>query len=293
MLFGMIGLRGDDTSDWSPAKADLLFMSNRDGNAEIYLVRAGQKDWTNLTNHKGGDNWPSWSPDGQRIVFQSNRAGNLDVWTMNVDGSNPVQLTNDKEPDYLPSWSPDGKTIIFTSWRKETAEAPRAPHVYVMNADGTGQRRLPMESLNTSAGASYSPDGKWIVYTRKNKDNGADIFVADREGKNERQLTDDKSVYNGADSFSPDGQWISFYADDGKGSAIKIIKADGSERRTIVAQGKNWYPRWSPDGRWLAYCAPVNGNNIDILAVPVVGERAPMILISSDKREAEGSWRPR
>src|SRR5262245_32802077 len=125
LLCGLPALGVDD--GWSPEKADLLFMSNRDGNAEIYVLRAGQKEWINLTNHKSSDNWPSWSPDGQRIVFQSNRAGNLDVWTMNADGSNQVQLTNDKEPDYLPSWSPDGKSIIFTSWRKETADAPRVP----------------------------------------------------------------------------------------------------------------------------------------------------------------------
>jgi TolB protein len=282
---------------WNPEAADLLFASTRDGNSEIHLLRNGQKESVNLSNHKAGDNWPVWAPDGERIAFQSNRDGNLDIWTMKADGTDQVQLTKDPEPDYLPSWSPDGKTILFTSWRMEKGDEKRAPHIYVMNADGSNQRRLVKETLNTSEGATWSADGKQIVYSRKGE-KGADVYVADSDGTNERRITNDqeKNIYNGSATFSPDGRSIAFYSDDEKSAALTVIGIDGKNRRTLVAEGYNWYPRWSPDGRWLVYTTIAPGDdssNIDIFAVPVAGDKKSVLLVGGAAREAEGSWRPR
>jgi TolB protein len=297
VLLGFAGVAAQEPSAWKPEAADLLFTSGRDGNSEIYLIRAGENEWINLSNHTAGDNWPVWSPDGTRVAFQSNRAGNLDIWTMKADGSEQVQLTNDPEPDYLPSWSPDRNTILFTSWRKEEGEEKRAPHIYAMDADGSNQRRLVSESLNTSAGATWSPDGKHIVYERKG-DNGADIYIADADGKNEHRITNDQdeNIYNGSPTFSPDGKSIAFYSDHEMSAALVVMTVDGKDRRTVVAGGNNWYPRWSPDGRWLVYTATVTGGdkgNIDILAVPVAGDGKPILLVGSPKRDLEGSWRPK
>ncbi len=281
---------------WSPTQSDLLFMSGRDGNSEIYVLPAGQREWINLSNHTEPDNWPVWSADGKRIAFQSKRSGNLDIWVMNADGSQQTQLTQDSEPDYLPAWSPDGNTIVFTSWRKERGDAERAPHIYAMNADGSNQRRLISQTLNTSAGATFSPDGKQIVYSRKGE-KGADIYIADHLGQNERRVTfdQDKNWYNGAPVFSPDGKWLAFYADNEVHSSLVVIGVDGNNRRTILAEGKNWYPRWSPDGRWLTYTTPAPGtdsSDIDIYAITTDGQQAPQRLVGSPKREQEGSWRP-
>ena len=288
---------GDDARNWQPASADFLFTSGRDGNSEIYLLRAGQSDWTNLTNHESGDNWPNWSPDGTMIVFQSKRTGNLDIWSMNADGSEQVQLTSDSEPDYLPAWSPDGQSIVFTSWRREDPAQERAPHIYLMNADGSGQRRLVQESTNTSAGASWSADAQWIVYSRQAGEDGADLFVADRSGQNERRLTNDGSqeIYNGSPTFSPDGRWIAFYASDAERSALVVIDREGGQRRTLLATGQNWYPRWSPDGQWLVYTAAASGGgegNTDLYAIAIAGDATPILLAGGDARELEGSWRP-
>jgi TolB protein len=296
IVLGLTSVAAEERAAWQPQAADLLFASGRDGNSEVYLLRAGGKDWINLSNHESGDNWPVWSPDGTRIVFQSNRAGKLDVFTMKADGSGQVQLTTDPEPDYLPSWSPDGKTILFTSWRKETPDEERAPHIYAMDADGGNERRLVKQSLNTSAGATWSPDGNHIVYERKGA-KGADIYVADADGTNERRLTHDeeKNVYNGSPTFSPDGKSIAFSSDDEKGAALVVIQVDGTGRRTVRGEGKNWYPRWSPDGKWLVYTAAVPGekDNIDLYAVPASGEGEPVLLVGSPKRDIEGSWRPK
>lgn len=281
----------------APPAADLLFSSTRDGAAALYLLRAGQSEAEKLASGPG--NWPAWAPDGQRIVFQSRRAGNLDIYAMDLAGGEPRQLTNDPEPDYLAEWSPDGREIVFTSWRKEAGETERAAHLYLMKPDGSGQRRLPIASLKTSAGASWSPDSRRLVFSRQVDGKGAELFIVDRNGSNERRLTQDSAqdIHNGSPSFSPDGQWIAFYSDAGKGSAqLQLIRPDGSERRTLRAEGKNWYPRWSADGRWLLVTGPsvvgTDANNMDLLAVPLQGEPRPQLVIGGPKREQEGSWRP-
>lgn len=278
---------------WSPEKADLLFMSNKDGNAEIYIQKGETNEWVNLTNHPDGDNWPVWSPDGKRVVFQRRTAGSFDLWVVNADGSNQMQLTNNPDHEYIPSWSPDGKYITFTSWRKEPADTGRAPHIYIMNSDGTGQRRLVAQTVNTSSGAEWSRDGKYIVYSRRLQGEGADIFIAESDGTNERRVTESDS-YNGSPAFSPDGSKLAFYFDTGKGAQIVVMNLDGSERRVLVSEGYNWYPRWSPDGQWITYTAyaPDNPKNLEIFAVPVSGSGEPVRIAGSPGRESESSWKP-
>lgn len=286
------------TSEWQPETAALLFMSSRDGNAEIYLSQPPPGNLVNLTSHPSGDNWPVWSPDGTQIAFQSDRSGNLDIWVMGADGSNPRQLTHNKTPDYLPSWSPDGKSISFTSRRKSAEGDAELPYIYIMNADGSDQRRLVADSLGTSAGAEWSPDGRRIVYSRKVGDQkGVDIFMADSNGQNERRITKDadQAIYNGSPMFSPDGKRIAFYSDNGMASSIVVMRADGTKRNVVVAEGQNWYPRWSPDGRWLVYTAAVRmgeNENIDVFAIRASGQGKPILLAGGAKREQEGSWRP-
>jgi TolB protein len=296
-LFALAGLSAQEQPAWKPETADLLFTSTRDGNAEIYLLRAGEKEWVNLTNHSALDNWPVWSPDGKRIAFQSNRSGNLDVWTMKSDGSDLVQLTKDPDPDQLPCWSPDGKTILFTSWRRESGETEIAAHVYAMDADGAHPRRIVSVSLNTTGAATWSPDGKQILFERRGE-KGADIYIADADGKHERQLTHDQEqgVFNESPVFSPDGKQIAFFSDILKSSAVVVMTLDGSQRKTVVGDGVNWYPRWSPDGRWLVYTARVSADdpdNFDVRAISLAGESKPITLVSSPKRDQEASWRPK
>lgn len=285
---------GYQDGDWSPDRADLLFMSNRDGDAEIYLQRAGGGEWANLTQQEAGDNWPVWSQDGARIAFQSRRSGNLDVWVMAADGSGQRQLTEDPEPDYLPSWSPDGETIVFTSWRVEPGDTARAPHLYTMRADGSEQRRLIARSLETSAGASYSPDGRWLVYSRKAGEAGANLWVAAADGTGERQLTVGETIYYGSPRFSPDGRWIACYAATDTASALLVMDTTGAQQRRLLGAGHNWYPQWSPDGRWLVYTAAVDSamSDIDVFAIPVRGGE-PQRLAGGPGREQEASWRPR
>ena len=102
----------------SEPNARIAFISDRDGDEELYVMNADGSDVTRLT-HTGGHIicCPRWSPDGQRIAFTSNQNGNHDIYLVNADGSGLTQLTHSDRDDSKPDWSPDGQRIAFTSGR--------------------------------------------------------------------------------------------------------------------------------------------------------------------------------
>lgn len=120
---------------WAPDNKQLTYMSVRDDNPEIYVLRDDDVE-VNLTEHPAKDLNPEWSPDGSKIAFMSDRAGSMDIFVMNPDGSDLVNLTDDDANNGDPTWSPEGSQIAFISDRDGN------PEIYVMNADGSDQRRL-------------------------------------------------------------------------------------------------------------------------------------------------------
>lgn len=132
-------------NDFSPAVSPdgrkIAFVSNRDGDYEIYVMKAAPESATNrpikLTkNTTSADIDPDWSPDGRRIVFTSNRDGDFDVYVMNSDGSVQKNLTRNTHSDVSPVFSPDAKKIAFESNRSGDH------HIWRMRADGTRPVRI-------------------------------------------------------------------------------------------------------------------------------------------------------
>lgn len=277
-------------ADWTPEDAGLLFMSSRSGNAEIYFRAAGDTTWVNLTRNEASDNWGEWSPDGSRIAFHSDRNGRLDIFVMQADGSDVVQVTSDEDHDYLPDWTPDGR-LLFTSWRQEATDSVRAQHVYIVRPDGSGEQRLDLAGGASVVGATYAPDGRSIVYGREGEGRSSDLWLASDEDRVGRKLTDGQAFY-GAPRFSPDGKLLAYYADSGTQSDILVQDLATGAVDTVLTGGKHWYPRWSPDGRWMLTCSERGHGNFDVLAVPVDGSMEPMTLVSGSPRDCEGRWPP-
>jgi len=86
--------------------ARIAFVSDRDGNDEIYVMSSDGSGQTNLTNNPGGDLRPAWLPDGSRIAFISERDGNDEIYVMSADGSGQTRLTDNPAEDDAPAWAP-------------------------------------------------------------------------------------------------------------------------------------------------------------------------------------------
>ena len=247
------------------AQAQIAFVSKRDGNREIYVMKADGRNQHRLTNN-GTDDWsPSWSPDGKRIVFCSDRdrhahfiAGlfTSEIYVMDAAGGNQQNLTNDPKDDRSPSWSPDGERIAFTSRREGDDE------IFLMDPDGGNQRRL-TNNRHDDYSPSWSPDGKRIVFGARRDGHfenefgiTEEIYVIDTDGGNEQRLTDNRN--NDWDpSWSPDGKRIAF-ASDRKGDLVSfdiyVMDADGGNQQKLV-NNRGWdsSPSWSPDSKRIAF----------------------------------------
>ncbi|MEM7028934.1 MAG: FHA domain-containing protein [Chloroflexota bacterium] len=83
----------DDTApSVSPDGQTIAFMSNRDGNWELYAISVDGQNLSRLTNNEANDGIPTWSPDGRFIAFATNRDGKWSLWRMNANGGQQRQL---------------------------------------------------------------------------------------------------------------------------------------------------------------------------------------------------------
>ncbi len=255
--------------------ADIVFMSDRDGNPEIYVMNADGSNQTRLTNDPAQDYepaWspdrrriafvsddglyvmkadgstrtrlsatvaykPAWSPDGTKIAFQTFRDGSHDICVMNPDGSNPMCLTNDGANDLEPAWSPDGTKIAFNSDRDGNAE------IYVMNADGSNPTRLTNDAADDHEPA-WSADGTKIAFTSTRGGNWQ-IYTMNADGSNATALTDGTNKFRPV--WSPDGTKLAFAAYGVSTPNIYVMNADGSSQTNLTnTQGpaQDFYPAW-------------------------------------------------
>ena len=137
----------------SPNGKRVAFGSDRDGDAEIYVMRTDAREGPNnrpvkLTdNATYDDSQPDWSPDGSRIVYVSYR-NNADIFVMRADGSGKKKnLTRSPAREQYPAFSPDGKYIVFTSDRGGDQE------IWKVRLDGTGLTQVTSDGLD-----NHQPD---------------------------------------------------------------------------------------------------------------------------------------
>jgi len=156
---------------FSPDGSRIVFVSTRDGIAQLYLMDADGTNRVRLTNRPQPDSRPVFA-DGQSVVFQSPRAGKRDgpdqIWTVGLDGTGLKQLT-DSGGNRQASVSPDGQTIAFISNRDG-----KTPHVWLMARDGTNQRPFIKGSAEREEEPHFLKDGS-LTYLAQRRDNGRDV----------------------------------------------------------------------------------------------------------------------
>lgn len=164
---GLTQLTSNGTDDvcpsWSPDGMKIAFQSYRDGQAEIYIMNADGSNQTRLTSHGDYDGVPAWSPDGTQIAFVSRRTGGGRIWVMSSDGNGQTQLSTQPYSEN-PVWSPDGGQIAYDS----DGDGDSWQELWVMDADGSDQRERydPSESQTDAWVRSWSPDGRYVAFTR-------------------------------------------------------------------------------------------------------------------------------
>lgn len=260
---------------------DIVFVSGRDGNSEIYTCKADGSGIRRLTNNPATDEEPAWSPDGTKIVFTSDRTGSVEVYTMNADGTGVQKLTslNSALNETLsPAWSPDGRLILFSALNNGTAD------LFLIGAPGNS---MPMTVIYGTIGwegqPSWSPDGKRIAFASDQAayDFVLDVYTMNADGTGAAALTGnmfDKVDYL-SPNWSPDGAKLAVGVIKVLGPAsivtqIAVMKPDGTGLVVLgdVSAGTA-VMSWSADGQKIYYTSSVGSG---------AGSRKDIAWISAD-----------
>ena len=166
---------------FSPLGDHITFVSNVDGDDELFLYNIRTREIEKLTDNKAQDFSPSFSPDGKEIVFVSNMHDQYkwEIYKINVVNKKIKRLTNNKYWDAFAKFSSDGKFIVFSSKRNGTED------IYIMNKNGGGESVL----YTTSADNNDPQLLGDLLYFKTNIDGEWEIYRYDLKNKRLLRLT--------------------------------------------------------------------------------------------------------
>jgi TolB protein len=242
----------------------IAFKSDRDGQAEIYVMNGNGSGEVNLTQHPDPDFLPSWSPNGKKIAFlrtvsEDQPDSPIHLFVMNADGSGVLDLsgTLGLVPSGVVAWSPDASTIAFSVILPPNSSAM---DIWLVHPDGSGLVPLTTDGLFNAVG-NWSPDGSKIVYERavsdgvsRTEDRG--IYVIAADGTGATQLTaDPRDVLP---TWSPGGNKIAFVRDH----EVFVMSATGSGLTDLTNNpAEDDSPSWAPDDSTIAFTSTRTGSH--------------------------------
>lgn len=247
---------------WTADASRIQFISSEEEIGETSVIGSVAADGSGEEHRSLGIPIGSagWANAGWPLIYVPNSrtrdgvTGKLvgptpDLWRLGSLDAQPERLLALKGQEWDPRFSPDDSRIIFQRERGNSTT------LWIVNADGTGLRRL-VESLLGPSEASWSPDGTQIAlatYSRKKGDRRCHLYILDPDGGRPRQIVDEE-IRSVRPAWTPDGKWIAFATGGGE---IREIRPDGTGLRTIADfPGKEVSGlSWSPDGKFLTYGA--------------------------------------
>lgn len=304
-------LTSNTVNDYLPSIDDrgniVVFVEDLDGNdatehdIEILLIDLRTSSIERLTENAVREASPSISGDGSKIVYNSKLHGDWEIFIMNPDGSGVRQLTTTVSgiDDVFPQINSDASTIVYTSFNSDDERDWETREIYVMNADGSGQRQL-----TNNDDPEYYPviGGDTIVFAGpvgEDTFNNYELFVSDVSGR-PSTLTNNV-VQDWLPSISNDGSRVAMVERDVRGSdphsRLAVINSDGTELRRptydpievwnlcISGDGSKIAFEGRPDGteEWEIYIINYDGTGLTQLTDNDVDDRKPSINYDGSK----------
>jgi dipeptidyl aminopeptidase/acylaminoacyl peptidase len=265
---------------WSPDGKLIAFTAsewNRKENrrdTHIHIIAATGGASYKLTNGERGESAPQWSPDSKQIAFLANRdlprpdapaAPRNQIWIIPVAGGEAERVTEEEAGVAQFRWSPDGKLLAYVvrdtpqdkaerdKRRKDRFDAIVVDsgfiysHLWTVNLATKEKRRI-TEGSFTVADPQWSPDGGSVVYTMS------------KTGSQESSFTD---------------------ISDDRNTDLYVAPAaapGGTPRQLTTNPGPDYAPRFSPDGKWIAYLSSDEANSwapkIDLVVMAATANTA-------------------
>ena len=253
------------------ARTKLAFVSDRNSvavagtveNRQVKEIYVGDYDGANqrrVTVSRQLNINPSWSPDARSIAYTTYRP-NPDILISFIYQGVLQNPTKGVGTNYLPVFSPDGKQIAFMSGRDGN------PEIYVMNADGSGLRRLTNHPAEDSS-PTWSPSGSQIAFSSGRTGKPQVYIMNAADGSSVRRITTGESEADRPTWAPAPYNEIAFAARTGPGYDIKVLEvSSGQTRQLTYGEGSNESPAYAPGGRHVAFTSTRNGGRTQIYTI--------------------------
>ena len=250
----------------------------------LWRQQVGSSAAVQLTDGPGYDFQPDWSPDGRYLVYTSYQNDALQLRVLDLSTGNSNALVSNGAVNLDPRWSPDGKTIAFVS----TAYQGRW-HVYLVAMDGavaTGQPtritddhdsglpRYYYSRFDHYLSPTWSPDGKDLILVSNREQvwgSGGLWRMEARAGAPLRQIRDEETTWKARPDWSRDGKRVVYSSYlGGQRNQLWLVSSEGGwPFQLTYCACDHTAPRWSPDGRSIAFISNESGNtSLGIVSVP-------------------------
>lgn len=231
----------DQQPVFSPDGRRIAFVSDRDGDQDIYVMLLDGSSVRALTDNDADDNQPAWSPDSSQVVFSSTANGNRDIYTVDISTLTLQQFTADPAAEAAPQFSTDGTTILFMSdttgnWDIFTLGTVSGSRGQIVALPGNQQ--FP----------SLSADGSEMLYSGDRTTDGSfEIFrvpIANNQIQGApEQLTTAEGILNTLPSLSPDGSTFVFVQVlDGVPTIRRANVGSSDSTALVVGSDPHFYP---------------------------------------------------
>ena len=250
---------------------------------QIWVAMIATGERYQLTSAKKSSQNPKWSPDSKRLAFASERDGKRQIYVINPLGGEPQQLTSEENGIGQFEWAPDGAAIAYTS----TGPEPKAKK----------DRKEKYGDFEVIEG-DYAMMRLWRVKAPE------EIPSDPKQKPKPEPLTEGDKFSVQAFSWSPDSKLIAFSAQrdpdlsSSETEQIYLVDlADKHVKRLLDAGGPNRRPRWSPDGRQIAFMTSSGDpfyyySNRRIAVVPASGGEPKVVTAKFDEDADLVDWGP-
>lgn len=208
----------------------------------------------------------SFHGDGEKLVCALGQGGTSIIFAVDIKSEESKILFSEKAAIKFPVWSPDGERIAFSMWRK--TERGDARGVYVMNANGSGQRHV--ATLTTLSPPAWSPDSTRLAIAAPSPEGQpnqpSEIFIASADGRGMTQITKDNAI----DQFPV---WLAsgsiVYCSQREIGVLMAIQPDGSGALHILRR---------QDARNIQFltASPIQGSGVETSEVIPPTQPAPL-----------------
>jgi hypothetical protein len=222
---------------------------------------------------------PVLSPDEKRASVSISDGKQRDIWAYDVARGLRTLITFDPADELNSVWSPDNSRLVFNSRRKGQLD------LYQKLSSGAGTEEVLLEDNRDKSPQSWSPDGRFILYTSSGPPTGDDLFVLPFSG-DRKPVPFLKTPFNEYDGqFSPDGRWVAYVSDESGKDEVYVTPFPVPNGKWQISTAGGTFPKWRRDGTEIFYLAPDNklmaaavngkGSSFEVGAVkPLFEERA-------------------